>query len=134
MYNISRQAYGFQITFGGTIDLKEMNNWREESRKALTVAPKSFGVLIDMRNLRPGDLAANAQPVMVEGQQMYRKAGMQRSCVILQSATVTMQFQRLAHESGIDAYERYVNAAAHTDWLTRALAWIEKKIDPDTSR
>jgi hypothetical protein len=130
MYNIARQGYGFQITFGGKIDLEEMNRWREDSRKVLAGAPRSFGVLIDMRDLRPGDLAANAQPVMVEGQQMYRKAGMERSCVILQSATVTMQFQRLAHESGIDAYERYINAAAHPDWHTEALAWIEKKIDP----
>ncbi len=130
MYSISRQGYGFQLTFGGSIDLDEINRWREESRKALAAAPKSFGVLIDMRELRPGDLKVNAQPVMVEGQQLYRNAGMERSCVILQSATVTMQFQRLASESGIDAYERYINASAHPDWHTMAIAWIEKKVDP----
>jgi hypothetical protein len=130
MYNISRQGFGFQLTFGGKIDLSEINRWHEESRNALVGAPKSFGVLIDMRSLHPGDLAPDAQPVMVDGQQMFRKAGMERSCVILQSATVTMQFQRLAHQSGIDAYERYINAAAHPDWHTQALAWIEKKTDP----
>jgi hypothetical protein len=93
-------------------------------------ASKTFGVLIDMRGLGPGGLRPEAQSVMVEGQEMYRKAGMQRSCVILQSATVTMQFQRLARDSGIDSYERYINAAAHPDWQARAVAWIEKKEEP----
>jgi hypothetical protein len=130
MHNISKQSYGYQLIFGGKIDLAEMNRWQDESRRALIGAPKSFGVLIDMRELHPGDLAADAQPVMVNGQLMYRKAGMERSCVILQSATVTMQFQRLARESGIDAYERYISAAAHPDWQARALGWIERKVDP----
>ncbi len=130
MHRISRHDYGYELTFGGTLDLDEMICWREESRKALVEAPKSFGVLIDMRDLRPGGLKADAQPVMVAGQQMYRKAGMVRSCVILQSATVTMQFQRLAHESGIDSYERYINAAAHPDWRAKAVAWIENKVEP----
>ena len=67
---------------------------------------------------------------MVEGQGAYRKAGMVRSCVILQSATVTMQFQRLAMESGIDSYERYINAAAHPDWEVKAVDWLEKQVDP----
>ncbi len=130
MYRISKQDYGYELTFGGTVDLDEMISWREESRGKLAGAPKSFGVLIDMRDLRPGGLKPDAQPVMVAGQQMYRKAGMKRSCVILQSATVTMQFQRLAHESGIDSYERYINAAAHPDWHSLALTWIENGADP----
>jgi len=130
MYNISQQKYGYQLTFGGSIDVNEMNHWREESRSALTSAPKGFGVLIDMRGLRPGGLKADAQPIMVDGQAMYRKAGMVRSCVILSSATVTMQFQRLARESGIDSYERYINAAAHPDWEAKAVAWLENQVDP----
>jgi len=130
MHNISKQKYGYQLTFGGAIDLAEITRWREESRAALTGAPKSFGVLIDMRSLGPGGLRPDAQPVMVEGQDLYRKAGMVRSCVILQSATVTMQFQRIAKESGINSYERYINAAAHPDWQAKAVAWIEDKVEP----
>lgn len=130
MYNISKQSYGYQLTFGGTINLAEIQRWRLESQTALVGAPKSFGVLIDMRGLGPGGLHPDAQPIMVEGQAMYRKAGMVRSCVILQSATVTMQFQRLARESGIDSYERYINGAAHSDWQAKALAWIENKVEP----
>jgi hypothetical protein len=131
MYNISKVNYGYQLTFGGTIDLAEITRWRAESITALQGAPKSFGVLIDMRDLKPGDVRPDAQPVMAEGQALYRKAGMERSCVILQSATVTMQFQRIAKESGIGAYERYINAGAHPDWQAKAVAWIEHKIEPE---
>jgi len=130
MYQISKEPYGYKLTFGGTIDINEINRWRQESSTVLVGAPKSFGVLIDMRTLGPGGLRPDAQPIMVEGQGMFRKAGMERSCVILQSATVTMQFQRLAHESGIDVYERYINAAAHPDWEAKATAWIQNKVDP----
>jgi hypothetical protein len=130
MHKISKQNYGYQLTFGGTIDLDEITEWREESRSALVGRTKSFGVLIDMRGLGPGGLRSDAQPVMVQGQELFRKAGMVRSCVILQSATVTMQFQRLARESGIDSYERYINAAADADWETKAVAWIENKVEP----
>jgi hypothetical protein len=107
-----------------------MNRWREETKAALVGAPKTFGVLIDMRTLRPGGIQPDAQAVMVEGQALYKKAGMVRSCVILESAAVTMQFERLGKESGIYAFERYINAATHPDWRAKALGWIENKTDP----
>ncbi len=130
MYKISKEKYGFQLTFGETLSLNEMKQWLEESNKALAGAPKSFGVLIDMRALKPGGILPDAQAVMVEGQGHYKKAGMERSCVILASALIAMQFERLAKESGIYAFERYINAAGHPDWHAKALGWIEKKVDP----
>lgn len=131
MYKIAKKTFGYQLTFGDVIDVPEMTRWREESRAALTGAPKSFGVVIDMRGLKPGGIQPDAQKVMVEGQGLFKKAGMERSCVILQSATITMQFERIAHESGIFAFERYINAAKTLDWEKKAVAWIEKKIDPN---
>jgi hypothetical protein len=38
MYNISKHSYGYQLTFGGNIDLDEIKRWREESRAALAGA------------------------------------------------------------------------------------------------
>jgi hypothetical protein len=131
MYKIAKEKFGYQLTFGDTISLEEMKRWREESRAALVGAPKTFGVMIDMRTLLPSGIRADAQAVMVAGQQLYRDAGMQRSCVILQSAIVTMQFKRLAKASGIHAFERYINAEATPDWRAKALGWIEDKTDPD---
>lgn len=131
MYKIAKRDFGYQLTFSGdSMDAAEMSHWREEVKGALTGAPKPFGVLIDMRDLKPGALKPDAQKIMVEGQGLFGKAGMQRSCVILQSATVTMQFERIAHESGIYSFERYINAAKTPDWEPKAIAWIQKKIDP----
>jgi hypothetical protein len=51
---------------------------------------------------------------MIKGQAMYRSCGMQRSCVILDDAITTIQFMRLARESGISKYERYIDdVSAH---------------------
>ncbi len=131
MYKIAKKDFGFELTFGDFIDVAEMNRWREEAKAALVGAPKSFGVLIDMRTLKPGGIKPDAQAIMVDGQGLFKKAGMERSCVILQSATVTMQFERIARESGIFAFERYINAAQKPDWEAKAIGWIQKKIDPN---
>jgi hypothetical protein len=131
MYRIAKKNFGFQLTFGDKIDVAEMTRWREEAKAALVGAPPSFGVLIDMRALKPGGIQRDAQKVMVEGQGLFRKAGMERSCVILQSATITMQFERIARESGIFAFERYIDAARKPDWEAKAVGWIQKKIDPN---
>jgi hypothetical protein len=130
MYKITKEKFGFQLTFGGSISLDEMKLWRDEAKAALVAAPKTFGVLIDMRTLRPGGVQPDAQAVMVEGQGLFKIAGMERSCVVLESASVTMQFERLAKQSGIYSFERYINAAAQPGWQAKALGWIEKKVDP----
>lgn len=131
MYKISKERFGFQLTFAGKIDLAELTRWQDESKAALVGAPPSFGVLIDMRDLRPTDVQPEAQQTMVEGQALYKTAGMARSCVILKSATVTMQFKRLARESGIYTFEKYINASTNAHWYNEAMAWIEDGVDPD---
>jgi len=43
-----------------------------------------------------------------------------------------MQFERIAHESGIFAFERYINAAVKPELGAGApFGWIQKKIRPD---
>ena len=45
---------------------------------------------------------------MQEGQKLFKNAGMERSVVILSTAMVTMQFKRIAKETGIYEWERYI--------------------------
>lgn len=52
MYKIEKKDYGFKLTFGGFIAEDEMKKWVEESKTALLTAPKSFGVIVDMRTLQ----------------------------------------------------------------------------------
>jgi hypothetical protein len=129
VYKIELRSSGFLLTFGGAMDADEMRRWRDESRSALRSAPKKFGVLVDMRDLVP--LSADAQAAMVDGQALYKQAGMERSAVILKSAALTLQFKRLAKESGIYSFERYLDASARKDWQDAAIDWVKNGKDPD---
>ena len=130
MYKIAVTDYGYMLTFSGAMDRAEMEKWRVESKAILGQEKRvEFGVLIDMRDLRP--LPADAQPVMEAGQELYKAKGMTRSCVILSSSIIALQFKKLAKESGIYAVERYIDATKAPDWEQKAIGWLTKKIDPD---
>jgi hypothetical protein len=68
---------------------------------------------------------------MEKGQKLFKQKGMERSVVILNSAAITMQFKRIAKETGIYSWERYINAAQEPNWEKKGLSWIEKAVDPD---
>ncbi|MDX9973842.1 MAG: hypothetical protein RBU21_12740 [FCB group bacterium] len=129
MYSIEKKTSGFLLTFGGVIDAAEMQKWLAESERALSSAQAPFGVIIDMRTLKP--LSPDAQAVMVQGQGLYKTKGMQRSAVILNDAVTTLQFKRLAQQSGIYAFERYIDASKTSDWTKVAVEWVKEGADPD---
>lgn len=129
MYKIEKKTSGFLLTFGGIIDAAEMQQWLAESEKTLATAQAPYGVIVDMRTLKP--LAADAQAIMVQGQGLYKTKGMQRSAVILNDAITTLQFKRLAQQSGIYAFERYIDASKHADWTKVAVDWVKDGTDPD---
>jgi hypothetical protein len=131
MYRIDRVPYGFKLTFGGFMTKEEMGKWVSDSKNALTGKSGSFGVFVDMRTLKP--LPQDAQPVMQEGQKLYKQAGLQRSVVVLNDAITTMQFKRIAKETGIYNWERYVDASVTKDFEKVAIDWVTNGIDPDKS-
>jgi hypothetical protein len=128
VYKIAKTDLGFDLTFGGVVTKAELEKWYEESEQVLKGQHGAFGVIIDMRTLAP--LPAEAQAVIVAGQSMYLRYGMQRSCVILQDAITTIQFMRLARKSGISKNERYIDASAHKEWLQEARNWVMHAIVP----
>ncbi|MBZ5681801.1 MAG: hypothetical protein LAO24_17020 [Acidobacteriia bacterium] len=128
MYKIEKSDLGFHLTFGGTITKGELEEWYKESEQVLATQQVPFGVIIDMRTLAP--LPVEAQGIMVRGQSMYRSRGMQRSCVILEDPITTIQFRRLAKQSGIFLYERYIDASAHKDWRQQAEKWVKGAVCP----
>lgn len=56
---------------------------------------------------------------------------MQRSAVVLSNAILTLQFKRIAKETGIYEWERYIDASKNPNWEEIATDWLEKAIDPD---
>ncbi len=129
MYTIERQPYGFRLVFGGFIKREEMSQWVKEAERHLATQTVPFGVLVDMRELKP--LPPDSQSVMEGGQKLFKMKGMQRSAVALQNAVITLQFKRIAQESGIYAWERYLDASKTPNWQTKAIAWIVSGTDPD---
>jgi len=129
MFKIDRENYGYKLTFSGTIKADEMEQWVEESKKELASQAGKFGVFVDMRNLKPLD--ESAQKKMEAGQKLYKQKGMERSVVVLDSALLTMQFKRIAKETGIYDWERYINAAVTPNWEEVGINWITKGVDPD---
>ncbi|MDX2012205.1 MAG: hypothetical protein SFW67_18565 [Myxococcaceae bacterium] len=130
MYAIDKKPFGFKLTFSGFIKLEEMAKWVDDSKRSLFGQTPGFGVLVDMRDLKP--LPEDAQAEMQSGQKLYKQAGMTRSAVILASPTVAMQFRRIAKETGIAAWERYLDPT-QADFERKAIAWLEQGLDPDVS-
>jgi hypothetical protein len=131
MYRIDKTNYGFKLTLGDFIKAAEMEQWVKDSEKQLQTQIAKFGVFVDMRTLKP--LPQDAQALMEKGQKLYKGKGMERSVVILDSPVVTMQFKRLAQETGIYQWERYIDASKTKDWEKIGEAWLKNASDPDKS-
>ncbi len=128
MYQIQPTPYGFRLRFAGRMDCEEMAGWSLESDRILAHMHGDWGVLVDMRALKPLD--REAALIMAPAQASYRAHGMVRSAVALSGALIKMQFERLAHESGIHAYERYLDTESTPDWEAKGIAWITEGIEP----
>lgn len=129
MYQINKTAYGYELIFSGFIDEAEMSAWVKDSKTKLATQSGSFSVFVDMRSLKP--LSPQAKLEMEEGQKLFKQKGMERSVVVLNDALLTLQFKRIAKETGIYQWERYVDASKNADWESKALAWVKKGTDPD---
>jgi len=129
MYKIEKTGYGYKLTFSGYMTADEMSKWVEESKQTLAPQTGRFGVYVDMRMLKP--LPPDAQKHMQEGQKIFKQKGMEKSVVILNDTILTMQFKRIAKETGIYEWERYVDASKDNNWEQKGLNWIKKGVDPD---
>jgi len=110
---------------------QEMAGWLKESGQELADQQGPFSVFVDMRTLVPLDRHGRA--LIMEGQKLYQRRGMERSVVILKNPVTTMQFKQIAIDSGIYDYERYIDASATENWEKAGLDWILYGIDPDRS-
>ena len=56
---------------------------------------------------------------------------MERSAVALANSIIALQFRRLAQDSGIYQWERYVDGSTEENWEKVAESWIVNGKDPD---
>ena len=129
MYKIEEGRHGFTLTFGGSLYSEELRRWLEESERTLAKRDGVFGVIVDLRSLLP--LGPEARELILQGQDLYRKAGLVRSAVILKNSSTTGQFRQLAKDSLVYKNERYIDASKEKDCLRQALDWVTSQVDPD---
>lgn len=130
MYEIKKTPWGYRLKFEGFIHQDEMANWVKDTEKNLSSESRgTFNVFVDMRQLKP--LPDAAQQEMQKGQKLYKGKGMQRSVVVVDSATTKLQFQRIAKQTGIYQWERYIDSSSNPNWEKVALDWINSGVDPD---
>lgn len=119
MYLIKKTAYGFELTFSGSMTATEMNQWVTDSIKELkSMVGKKFNVLIRMDELKP--LPQDIKRILEQGQALYKKLGMQKSAVIAPSLIIAMQMKNAAKASGIDVTEQYFTP----ETLNDAVKWV----------
>ncbi len=128
-FSIEKRPGGLFISFSGDLTLAEVQNWRAESAKFVLSYSEPFGVIIDMRGLRP--LGTDVQTAFLEAQRYYCEHGMVRSAVIAPDRLVMMQFRRVAFDTGISAHERYFDGSK-AGWGGQAVAWVRNAVEPPT--
>jgi hypothetical protein len=128
MFRIEKTNWGYRLTFGGSCPVEEIVKWLEESRKILADQEEEFSVFVDMRSIIP--LSREAQVHIQEGQKLYKRRGMLRSVAILSSPVVAAQFRRIAGETGIGRWARYIDALTVPDWEEVGMGWLLKEVDP----
>lgn|SRR5512139_2870179 len=129
MYRCEAESYGLRLTFSGMVSAEEIRQWLARSYQIVPRLGVGFHVFVDMRRLKL--LSPAARALVVDGQRYYRKWGMSRSVVIVDSHDLEVEFRRIALETGIYEWERYINAREVENWETAGLAWLERGVDPD---
>lgn len=127
MYKIERQNYGVKLTFDGFIEPKEMQAYKDEFRAMLDLLPPKFGLLGDVRHMKP--LPPESQAIL-SAHPEWTADRIVRSATVIDSALVKMQTRRLSKEWKQDETKRYIDATKHPDWEAVAEKWIMEGIEP----
>ncbi len=130
MYTIENKDYGLLVTIVGGLDRSDAEGWLKSMEKALEKVERPFGILVDVREAKL--FQQEAQASLKQGMEACAKAGMERAAVALNGAVATLQARRLARETEIDSWQRYVDAASDPSWRQKALGWIMHGRDPET--
>jgi hypothetical protein len=105
------------LTIDGMASVEEREAFNDEVRKKLQLfGGKPFGVLADLRKMRPGSPESSEK--VRENQALLIKAGVQKSAEVVESPAAMLQLNRIARESGLlSKVQRFTE-------IEHALAWL----------
>lgn len=130
MYKISKEEYGFRLTFANPLTRDEMLQFHLDAVRALTGVRKDFGLVIDLRDFQGEAVEQEARIEMADSIELFRRAGVNRSCIVLKSVSLTAQYRRRQRESRTKFHERYINSEVSPLWPVKAASWVKDGIEP----
>jgi hypothetical protein len=129
MYKVEQKEYGVKLIFSGFLRETEMQSWQFEMLNLLKELPESFGMFIDMREMTA--MPAKSQEIVKRTQKIF-KARVTRSATVTSSVITDLQSKRIGSASGVNETKIFINAIDIADWEEKAIAWIERGIDPNS--
>ncbi len=127
MYEIEVTDFGFKVTFSGHLAPEQAQGYKDELIILMQTLPEKFGILVDMRNLKP--LGAESQAIITSSQGLVADR-LTRSATVVNSTILFMQFRRLSKVSHVIDTKRFVDASKTEDWELVGTNWIVDGVDP----
>jgi hypothetical protein len=129
MYEIIPNERYIVLRFSGFVGEQEMREWLSETQSAMATSEPAPFVMVDLRQMSV--LPKAAVPLMEQAQRGANESGLVRSVIIVKSAIIQMQFERMAKTTGIYDKERYISAETNPNWESAAEAWLLSGIEPN---
>jgi hypothetical protein len=129
MYEIIPNERYIVLRFSGFVGEQEMREWLSETQSAMATSEPAPFVMVDLRQMSV--LPKAAVPLMEQAQRGANESGLVRSVIIVKSAIIQMQFERMAKTTGIYEKERYISAETNPNWERAAEAWLLSGIEPN---
>ncbi len=106
-----------RITVDGVATVADMDAFNDDAKRKIKLfGGKPFGVLVDLRRMKPGS-PESAEKVK-EHQAILMKAGVKKSAEVVESAASALQLNRIARESGLlSKVQRFTDVEAALAWL-----------------
>ena len=107
----------FTLTVDGVVTVEELDQLIHDTGvKAKLFGGQSFGILVDLRTMRPSSAAATEKIKAHQTQLM--KLGLRKSAEVVSSAATALQLNRVARESGMaPMLQRFTDFDAARKWL-----------------
>ncbi|MBJ6762446.1 hypothetical protein JGU66_16875 [Myxococcaceae bacterium JPH2] len=124
-----RTEYGFRANASGYITPAEANAWFDDLRAKVAIKKgRPFGLMVDIRGQKANP--PETQEIIKQAMGWLRQNGMVRSTVVLDSAVARLMMVRMAKQTGVYQWERYLDASKDTEWEAKAIDWIVHGHEP----
>ncbi len=100
-----------------------------EIKDSVSQLREDYHVFVDLRNCEL--MPVEVKPIIEVVQTFCKQNGMQRSVLILSNEITAMQLRIVARKTGIQEWERYIDASSNPDWEQLGMNWITDGIDPE---